>query len=198
MVLAGSGTLFRTSNLCFYRKIETTMCRQISPGSGTAPLGKFCSNWRDLAYAASRTHVVVDQRRVRYIVGSADEVRRFAPLPRTVYLVYLLNVKNGQARRRGPRRVGHVLKAETSSNNFFCRAPHISLRLSLNTQNVIDFGVSMGILRKSIFLDEFWQILADVAAFEWIDLQAGMIFLIQFFLCIKIHASCLWKNVLCP
>ena len=24
---------------------------------------------------------------MRYVVGSADEVRRFAPLPRTVYLV---------------------------------------------------------------------------------------------------------------
>ena len=32
-------------------------------------------------------HVVLDQRRVRYAVVSADEVRRFAPLPRTVYLV---------------------------------------------------------------------------------------------------------------
>ena len=32
-------------------------------------------------------HVVLDQRRVRYTVVSADEVRRFAPLPRTVYLV---------------------------------------------------------------------------------------------------------------
>ena len=32
-------------------------------------------------------HVVLDQRRVRYVVVSADEVRRFAPLPRTVYLV---------------------------------------------------------------------------------------------------------------
>ena len=35
-------------------------------------------------------HVVLDQRRVRYAVVSADEVRRFAPLPRTVYLVILL------------------------------------------------------------------------------------------------------------
>ena len=34
-------------------------------------------------------HVVLDQRRVRYAVVSADEVRRFAPLPRTVYLVDL-------------------------------------------------------------------------------------------------------------
>ena len=35
-------------------------------------------------------HVVLDQRRVRYIVVSADEVRRFAPLPRTVYLVIIM------------------------------------------------------------------------------------------------------------
>ena len=32
-------------------------------------------------------YVVLDLRCVRYVVGSADEVRRFAPLPRTVYLV---------------------------------------------------------------------------------------------------------------
>ena len=32
-------------------------------------------------------HVVSDQRRVRYVIVSADEVRRLAPLPRTVYLV---------------------------------------------------------------------------------------------------------------
>ena len=72
---------------------------------------------------------------------------------------------------------------------------HISLGLPLKTQNVIDFGVSMGILRKSIFLDEFWKMLADVAGFEWIDLRAGMIFLIQVFLCIKIHVSCLRKKL---
>ena len=32
-------------------------------------------------------HVVLDQRHVRYVLVSADEVRRFAPLPCTVYLV---------------------------------------------------------------------------------------------------------------
>ena len=37
-------------------------------------------------------HVVLNQRRVIYVVGSADEVRRFAPLPRTVYLVALADV----------------------------------------------------------------------------------------------------------
>ena len=31
----------------------------------------------------------MDQRHVRYLVDSADEVRRFAPLPRTVYLVII-------------------------------------------------------------------------------------------------------------
>ena len=34
-------------------------------------------------------HVVLDQRHVRYVLVSADEVRRFAPLPRTVYLVVI-------------------------------------------------------------------------------------------------------------
>ena len=37
-------------------------------------------------------HIVLDQRRVRYVVVRSDEVRRFAPLPRTVYLVELLIV----------------------------------------------------------------------------------------------------------
>ena len=43
--------------------------------------------WRNLALAVSRMHVVLDQRRVRYVLVSTDEVRRFAPLPRTVYLL---------------------------------------------------------------------------------------------------------------
>ena len=41
----------------------------------------------------------------------------------------------------------------------------------------------MTTLRKYGFLNEFCQILTDVATFGWIDLQAGMIFLIQFFFC---------------
>ena len=36
--------------------------------------------------------------------------------------IHLLNVKNDQARHRAPRRVGHVLKAETSSNNLFLQS----------------------------------------------------------------------------
>ena len=54
-------------------------------------------------------HVVLDQRRVRYIVVSADEVRRFAPLPRTVYLVedherslHLFALATGIGRFRDP------------------------------------------------------------------------------------------------
>ena len=61
---------------------------QITPGA--APFESFqrCDViWRR---AANRIHIVLDQRRVRYIVVRSDEVRRFAPLPRTVYLVNIL------------------------------------------------------------------------------------------------------------
>ena len=40
-------------------------------------------------------HDVLNQRRVRYVVGSADEVRCFAPLPRTVYLVFFTRLTLG-------------------------------------------------------------------------------------------------------
>ena len=40
----------------------------------------------------------------------------------SLYINILLNIKNGQARRRGPQPVGHVLKDETSSNNLFLQS----------------------------------------------------------------------------
>ena len=48
---------------------------------------------------------------------------------------------------------------------------------------------------KSDILQEFCPILNIVAAFERIDLQAGVIFLLQVFLCYKVWTSSLWKKL---
>ena len=41
----------------------------------------------------------------------------------------------------------------------------------------------------------FPHFLVNVAAFGWIDLQGGMIFLIRDFLCFEVYTSTLWKKL---
>ena len=48
-----------------------------------------------------------------------DTILIFIRIFSVAWFIYLLNAKNSQKRRRASQHLGHVLKAEMSSNNFF-------------------------------------------------------------------------------